>query len=257
MSITGALLNQLLEKHGLSQDMIQTKKYTIDWLLEGFPETPVVVVRIIAGKLYREAGFVQDLKDHWREATDTLEEASMVFHIYRDSPYEPDEIDSSLDEDFGDKDFRNGEDGESDAPMYLSTWRYSLHGSRNEIWWTGTEEIDTFRSESDVCHAPAKETNQIEFAGKAIQILPGTIDPKDFPCLKPIQDGNYQLVPVIPTETSLIAVDGLEIFFLWDLFKEQYEIIFSFISATRKHESRSIFMVNFRGEIMKKQTQPA
>ena len=67
MSVTGALLNQLLEKHGLSQDMIQTKESTIDWLLEGFPETPVDVVRIISGILYRETGFVQDLKGHWLE----------------------------------------------------------------------------------------------------------------------------------------------------------------------------------------------
>lgn len=226
MSVTGALLNQLLEKHGLSQDMIQTKKSTIDWLLEGFPETPVDVVRIISGKLYRETGFVQDLKGHWLEVSDTLQEASIVFHIYRDSPHEPDDIDSSLDEDLV-----NGEDGEPDAPMYLSTWQYSLRSSRNEICWTGTEESSAFHSESDVCHALAKETRQIEFAGNAIQILPETIDPKDFPCLKPIQDGNYQLVPVIPTQTSFIAVDGLEITFLWNLFQEQYEKVFSLISC--------------------------
>ena len=226
MSVTGALLNQLMEKHGLSQDLIQTKKSTIDWLLEGFPETPVDVVRIIFEKLYRETGFVQDLKGRWLEVSDTLEEASIVFYIYRDSPYEPDEIDSSSNEDIG-----NGEDGESDAPIFLSTWRYSLHGSRNEIWWTGTEGTPAFHSKSDVCHVPAKETRQIEFAGKAIQILPETIDTKDFPCLKPIQDGNYQLELAIPTKTSFIAVDGLEVTFLWDLFQEQYEKIFSLISC--------------------------
>ena len=231
MSVTGTLLNQLMEKHGLSQDMIQTKKSTIDWLLEGFPETPVDVVRIIIGKLYRETGFVQDLKDHWLEVSDSLEEATIVFYIFRDSPYEPDEIDSSLDDDFEDEDFENAEDGEADAPVYLSTWRYRLHSSRNEICWTGTEGSSAFHSESDVCHALAIETRQIEFAGKAIQILPETIDPKDFPILKPLQDGSYQLVPVIPTRTSFIAVDGLEITFLWNLFQEQYEKIFSLISC--------------------------
>lgn len=230
MFVAGSLLNQLIEKHGISPDMLQTKNATVDWLLEGFPETPVDVIRIIFGKLYREAGFVHDLKDHWLEASDTLCEASIVFRIYGQMPFELNENDSSSETDFEDEDLWNGEE-EADVTVYLGMWRYSLHDSRNEIWWTGKDGVPVFHTNSAICHVPAKETLQIEYEGKAIQILPETIDPKDFPCLKQIENGNFLLIPGIPSKNSVVATDGLEVTFLWDLFHEHYEKLFSLISC--------------------------
>ena len=231
MSVAGSFLNQLMEKHGMSPRVINTKSAAVDWGLEGFPETPVDVIRTISGKLYREAGFVHDLKDHWREASDTLEEASIVFHIYCQMQNELDENDSSSEMDYEDEDLEEYEDEDPDAKVYLGTWRYSLHDLQNEIRWIGTDGKPAFHSESAVCHVPAKETRQIEYAGKAIQILPETIVTNVFPFLKQVQDGNYLLALDIPSRTSFIAADGLEVTFLWDLFLEQYEKIFSLISC--------------------------
>ena len=226
MSVEGFLLNRLMEKHGISPSVIQAKNAPVDWFLAGFPETPVDVVRLISDKLHRETVFIQDLRNHWLEVADTLEKAYVVFHVNAESP-DRYEMDPLLDCEDEDDVFEEPED----EFLHVGTWLYRLHNSQNDIQWIEKDGKNGFRSISPVGHIPAKETWQIEYSGNVIQVLQGTIDPNDFPCLKQAGDSKYRLEPDLPSQYCFTAADGLEITFLFDLFLEQYKKLFALIAC--------------------------